>query len=86
MAALPEQRWQCAEAKTARFGIEARFVVPHASAPGTEREQLAVDVACQRACELERISLSASEQARTTERCWSDVNDAHATHRPDHAG
>lgn len=55
--------------------------------PVTKRakgDQLAVDVGGQRARQFERITLAAPEQALGTERCWSNVYDAHAGNRPPH--
>ena len=42
-----------------------------------ERHELALDAACERARELERVALAAAEDAVHPERCRSDVYDAH---------
>jgi glycosyltransferase involved in cell wall biosynthesis len=55
---------------------QAAGLVPSARFPG-EADELAVDLARERTGELERVALSASEDARRAEECRSDLDHPH---------
>jgi hypothetical protein len=72
-------RWMTAETDEDReyaYAKPARFA-PRLP-PSPKADQLAVDMSSERTGQLQRIALSAAEDAFAPKRCWSHMNHTHA--------